>query len=1144
VFIYGALDTGNVVQGNFIGTDATGTLARGSDDNGITIAGGASNNTIGGTAAGDANVISANGGRGVDIGGSGTTGNLVVGNLIGTNAGGASNLGNAGGGVYIFSGASGNTVGGTAAGAGNTIAFNLAAGVSIQDTATGNSIRGNAIYNNSAIGISLGGTTFVANDSLGHAGPNLLQDYPVLQKATITSGGHLVVSYSVPAADTGATYPLAIDFYLADRTGQGKTFVASDAYSATDLAHGVKSVDLGSAAALGVTPGESLVATATDAAGNTSEFSPLGSNAVTTVQATPTISWSTPSPITYGTALSATQLDATASVPGTFVYTPAAGTVLGAGTYTLMVTFTPTDTTDYTTATDSVVLTVNQATLTVTANNASRVYGQANPAFTYTINGFVNGDTSAVVSGAASLTTSATTSSAPGNYTIVVGLGTLSAANYTFAFQDGTLAVTQDSTTTTLTTSVSTAIVGQQLTFTATVSPVPPGAGTPTGSVDFFDTTTHTDLGSSPLVVVNGVDEATLPTTTLAVGPNSLTATYSGDGNFLTSQGSLSQSVASVFVLNATASATLNLSGNASISVPGAIIVDSNATKALTASGNASVTASSIQMVGGVSVSGNAHLGPNPLTGITAVADPLAGLPVPSGGTSYAAVSVSGNSTLTINPGLYPSISLSGNGKLTMRPGIYVITGGGFSVSGNGTVSGSGVLIYNAGSAFPSGGGTFGAISFSGNTTINLSPPTSGTYAGVLIFQARDNTRALALSGNATSSSGIVYASNAALVLSGNANLPHLAAVVSALSISGGAFQLADGSTSDYVSSTANQILYGTLTVAVQDDTGAGIDPSEMDRLNDALSYLNTALGSFGVNLSWAAPSATADVHVHFASSTPYGGASAGVLGFTTAENDVYLVTGWNYYTGADPTQMGAGQYDFLTLATHELAHTVGLGESGDPNSVMYEYLSPGTARRTFTDGNLSAINTDADRFMKVEVDATRGPAAALPSRLPPSSTVLESAAGSLAVPVPLAPGPMLVTSAGQTLPAPPAGALLGSNGNDVLLGGAGNDLVLGGQARDVLVGGFGQDAPAATSQDVLGSDTPSQERTASVDGRDSNDLALDAWSLHGSAMDDKGADGQVAEPVSDWLFMHEQGTGPLDLALAFQGGAGFGDIG
>ncbi len=76
-------------------------------------------------------------------------------------------------------------------------------------------------------------------------------------------------------------------------------------------------------------------------------------------QATPVISWPTPAAITYGTALSATQLNATASVPGSFTYSPAAGTTPAAGTDTLSVTFTPTDTVDYATATTTVQLVVN-----------------------------------------------------------------------------------------------------------------------------------------------------------------------------------------------------------------------------------------------------------------------------------------------------------------------------------------------------------------------------------------------------------------------------------------------------------------------------------------------------------------------------------------------------------------------------------------------------------------------------------------------------------------------------------------------------------------------------------------------------------------------------------------------------------------
>jgi hypothetical protein len=98
-----------------------------------------------------------------------------------------------------------------------------------------------------------------------------------------------------------------------------------------------------------------------------------GTVTITVVKVTPTISWATPAPITYGTALSGTQLNASSTTAGAFVYTPASGTVLTAGSQNLSVTFTPADTTDYTTATGSVTVTVNQATTpTITALPTAR----------------------------------------------------------------------------------------------------------------------------------------------------------------------------------------------------------------------------------------------------------------------------------------------------------------------------------------------------------------------------------------------------------------------------------------------------------------------------------------------------------------------------------------------------------------------------------------------------------------------------------------------------------------------------------------------------------------------------------------------------------------------------------------------------
>jgi hypothetical protein len=106
---------------------------------------------------------------------------------------------------------------------------------------------------------------------------------------------------------------------------------------------------------------------------------------LTVNKATPAITWATPAAITYPTALSATQLDASSTVAGTFVYSPASGTVLTAGAHTLSVTLTPTDTTDYTTATATVqVIVVNPVKAVLTTPTPGSVLAGSSVAFTWT----------------------------------------------------------------------------------------------------------------------------------------------------------------------------------------------------------------------------------------------------------------------------------------------------------------------------------------------------------------------------------------------------------------------------------------------------------------------------------------------------------------------------------------------------------------------------------------------------------------------------------------------------------------------------------------------------------------------------------------------------------------------------------------
>ena len=235
-------------------------------------------------------------------------------------------------------------------------------------------------------------------------------------------------------------------------------------------------------------------------------------------QATPTISFNGFSGITYGTALSAGNIGATSSTPGTFTYTPALGTIPAKGTFTVNVSFNPTDTANYASISSSRTITVNPATLSVTAANATRIYGAPNPVVTATASGAVNGD---VITTNAS--TTADTSSPVGTYAIVPTATGANIGNYSIRPINGVLTVSQASTLTSLTSSASSVLVGSSISFTATVIGT---NGTPTGTVKFMNGSTV--LATVPLTNATAV----YATNALPVGSYTVVAVYSGDQNF------------------------------------------------------------------------------------------------------------------------------------------------------------------------------------------------------------------------------------------------------------------------------------------------------------------------------------------------------------------------------------------------------------------------------------------------------------------------------------------------------------------------------------------------------------------------------------------------------------------------------------
>ncbi len=201
--------SGNLIVGNYLGTGVTGSTAVPNGLDGISIGNQASGNTVGGTVPGSRNVISGNDYAGVEFGQSGTTGNVVLGNDIGTNAAGTASLANVYG-VAIASGSSGNTIGGTSSGAGNTIAFNSQEAVEVVGASA--AILENLIFQN-GFGILL------------FSGGNNNQIAPVItgvtSEATAATSSQTTISVDLTAAGftSGSTYSL--DFFasaLADPT--------------------------------------------------------------------------------------------------------------------------------------------------------------------------------------------------------------------------------------------------------------------------------------------------------------------------------------------------------------------------------------------------------------------------------------------------------------------------------------------------------------------------------------------------------------------------------------------------------------------------------------------------------------------------------------------------------------------------------------------------------------------------------------------------------------------------------------------------------------------------------------------------------------------------------------------------------------
>ena len=285
VYIQGASIISNIViQGNYIGTNASGTAALGGANTGGLFVYGATNVTIGGAAAGEGNLISGHAFDAIDLSAFGcllpTSSVVIQGNLIGTDATGTLPIPNGQHGVSISCQTHDTQIGGTAPGAGNLIAYNgvpplHGSGVILDSEAgTGNAIRANLIYANEGLGIAFGSSSVVTPNDPGDAdtGPNNLQNFPIVSTATPGAGNTHITGFLHSAPNT--TFDLdffsneaCIPFphgYLEGRVYLGAGVTTTNG-SGTGLFDLTVPVQIGA--------GEHVTATATDPGGNTSEIS-------------------------------------------------------------------------------------------------------------------------------------------------------------------------------------------------------------------------------------------------------------------------------------------------------------------------------------------------------------------------------------------------------------------------------------------------------------------------------------------------------------------------------------------------------------------------------------------------------------------------------------------------------------------------------------------------------------------------------------------------------------------------------------------------------------------------------------------------------------------------------------------------------
>jgi hypothetical protein len=930
--------TGNFVQGNFIGTDRTGTASLANQGFAAVAIIDSPGNTIGGTDAATRNVISGNSEEGIAILGSGSTGNVVQGNYIGTDATGTVGLGNAGDGVIIYLGASNTTIGGTAPGAGNVISGNAGSGVSSGELAylaptgtvlvenniisrnrgsgvregggVGNVIQGDCIVGNGDGVEATGGDYLVSGCTIsGNSGPGLVAVGTVTVTGCTISGNSYVGGFGGGIGNLGGTMIVSSCTISGNSAGvdgggifnfEGGTMIVSSCTisgnSATVSGGGIYndlngtltvddnstvcgnqapvgadlenlgvvsvydsticSLDNQNTGSGGVTFYASNTAHAQDAANVIAQVTaPSVNGAPVPITITLNLAQGTYQDLTLSTQANVTLVvngvnGSVGTVNGTTVVGNSPAVTVTGGNVTLV-------NLSLTTATAAPTLLVRGGDVTLRNDIVQSSTGSSEPAIAVSGGSTVDLGTAASPGGNTILVNGGGQVLVSTGPNLVTAVGNTFQANGTAVFPVATTA---------LVSSVNPSLPNQPITFTAIVSSPNSGSATPTGTVTFLNTTT----GASLAVVTLSGGKAQWTSSALALGSQTITAIYSGDTNYITNFATLVQQIHYGF------------------------------------SGYVAPLSSNLAIALGRTV------------------------PIKFQLTDY-------------------------NGPVSSLAAIVSLN------------------VLNA-------QGT-NVLTTAGSTALRYDPTTNQFVANWQTkgLPAGTYTVQLVLADGTTKSQPIQLVAS-----------------------SGAAKLEVDGSGT--ATASAGALLGGDVTLYV-DNANGDLSADELARIQDAVTAVDAVTEPYGVAVQEVSDPTQADVTLNMATTSAVGGYADGVLGCTTDAGQITIINGWNFYAGSDATQIGATQYDFETVVTHELGHALGLGHSSDSTSVMYATLNAGAVNRSLTTADLNVPDTasgacglHADLLPTVATDSTA------PATTPVSDKVAAPAVpGATASPLPAA---------------------------------------------------------------------------------------------------------------------------------------------